>query len=242
MITEKPTATDKNIADLRERLEGRTPEAMLTAIAHEFSGRTALATSFSLEDQVLTHIIVSTGLPIRIFTIDTGRLFPDTYRVLRKTNEQYQTRIEVFTPRHDAVQGLVSAKGPFSFYESVDNRLECCHIRKVEPLERALQDVDVWITGIRREHSASRESLPLIEWDSSHALFKIHPLIDWGMEQVRSFIEEYCIPYNSLFDRDYTSIGCEPCTRAVKPGEDMRVGRWWWESNSTKECGLHIHE
>ena len=193
-----------------------------------------------MEDQVITHLIFSKNIPVKVFTLDTGRLFTETYSVWSQTKEIYGKSIEVYSPNTGAVQKMVSAKGPNSFYESVENRIECCHIRKVEPLQRALKENEVWITGIRKEQSANRNSFSPVEWDEKNNIVKFHPLFDWNLEQVKKYIKDNNIPYNSLHDKGFPSIGCQPCTRAVKEGEDDRAGRWWWEDTSKKECGLHI--
>jgi phosphoadenosine phosphosulfate reductase len=199
------------------------------------------STSFSFEDQAITHAILSSKLPFSIFTLDTGRMFAETYSVWNSTNENYQTRIKAFYPDAATLQAFVEDKGPNSFYESVDNRKSCCHIRKVEPLKRALAGNKVWITGLRAEHSATRESLQQVEWDEGNKIIKYHPLLHWTTEDVKEYIQLHKIPYNPLHDRGFVSIGCAPCTRAVKPGEDFRAGRWWWEDADKKECGLHEH-
>lgn len=213
--------------------------SMLISIAEEFGNRAALSTSFSWEDQIITHYIFSNNLPIRVFTLDTGRIFPETYSVLNKTRERYGQRIEVFFPDTASVQELLTSKGSESFYESVENRKECCFIRKVEPLDRALQGVECWITGIRSEHSEHRSNLAVREVDARRGLVKINPLVDWSLEDVVLEIKKYNIPYNILHDKGFVSIGCQPCTRAISPGEQFRAGRWWWEQNDKKECGLH---
>ncbi len=210
--------------------------------AAEFPGKVVFSTSFSFEDQAITHAILDAGLPIGIFTLDTGRMFAETYSVWNSTNERYQTHIKAFYPDQSALERFVEEKGPNSFYESVDNRKSCCYIRKVEPLKRALADKELWITGLRAEHSPGRKDLPMVEWDESNQVIKYHPLLHWTTEQVREYIRENKVPYNPLHDRGFVSIGCAPCTRAIKPGEDFRAGRWWWEEADKKECGLHIHE
>lgn len=199
----------------------------------------AFSTSLSWEDQVITDVIFSQNLPIRVFTLDTGRLFPETYSVLNATRERYQQKIEVFFPDTEAVQQLLTEKGAGSFYESPENRKECCFIRKVEPLNRALENVTVWITGLRAEHSENRQDLGMVEWDESRGLIKVNPLIHWTLNQVKEVISQKNIPYNVLQDRGFVSIGCQPCTRAIRDGEAFRAGRWWWEDTTKKECGLH---
>jgi phosphoadenosine phosphosulfate reductase len=191
------------------------------------------------EDQVITHVIFKYDLKINVFTLDTGRLFPETYSTLQATLRKYKKPIDVFFPKHDSIEELVSTKGPFSFYESVDNRKECCFIRKVEPLNRALEGAGVWITGLRAEQSENRNSTGLIETDTSRNLTKIQPLFDWTLDEIKSFITENSIPKNALQDKGFPSIGCQPCTRAISENEPIRAGRWWWEDSSKKECGLH---
>lgn len=216
-----------------------TLEDYLSEIASLEGVHAAFSTSLSWEDQVLTHAIFSQDLPIRVFTLDTGRLFPETYSVLESTRQKYKKELEVYFPKHEAVEELITKKGPISFYESLENRKECCFIRKVEPLNRALNGVDVWITGLRADHSENRAGLDLVEWDEQRGIVKINPLAAWSLEEVTNYISKHNIPYNVLQDRGFVSLGCQPCTRAVREGEPFRAGRWWWEDNSKKECGLH---
>ena len=217
-------------------------DEVLIELTKEFPGQVTFSTSFSFEDQVITHKILSNQLPITIFTLDTGRLFPETYSVWSATNEKYNTHIKAYYPDHSLLENFVAVKGPNSFYESVENRKGCCYIRKVEPLKRALKDNAVWITGLRAEHSADRHDIPLVEWDESNKVIKYHPILHWTTDEVKQYINQNNIPYNPLHDKGFVSIGCAPCTRAIKPGEDFRAGRWWWEDNTKKECGLHVHE
>ena len=217
-------------------------DKVLIDLAREFPGAVTFSTSFSYEDQVITHKILTNKLPITIFTLDTGRLFPETYSVWSATNEKYNTNIKAYYPDHSLLENFVAVRGPNSFYESVENRKGCCHIRKVEPLKRALKDNAVWITGLRAEHSADRHDMPQVEWDESNQVIKYHPILHWTTEEVKQYINQNNIPYNPLHDRGFVSIGCAPCTRAIQPGEDFRAGRWWWEDADKKECGLHIHE
>lgn len=200
------------------------------------------STSLSLEDQAITHMIHADALPVRIFTLDTGRHFPETYRTLQSTRERYGLDIEVMFPETAAVEKLMRSKGAYSFYESIEARQECCGIRKVEPLHRALKGSNLWITGIRKVHSPDRSHLPAFEVDHTNQVVKFHPLLDWTDAQLKAFVTENNIPYNRLQDKGFLSIGCEPCTRAVAPGADMRSGRWWWEDPDKKECGLHVHK
>ena len=214
----------------------------LFELTNEYPAEVTFSTSFSYEDQVISHIILTNQLPITIFTLDTGRLFPETYSVWNATIEKYKERIKAYFPDTHDLQSFISSYGPNSFFESVDNRKACCHIRKVEPLKRALKNKSVWITGLRSEHSSSRHDMPLVEWDEINEIIKYHPILNWSTEEVKDFISKHNIPYNPLHDKGFVSIGCAPCTRAIKPGEDFRAGRWWWEDDSKKECGLHAAE
>lgn len=213
---------------------------LLDLSAH-YKSNAVFSTSFSLEDQVIAHMIFTQKLDIQVFTLDTGRLFEETYSTWSRTLEKYRQPIHAYYPDTASVQELVTMKGPNSFYESVDNRKECCYIRKVEPLKRAIKDKQVWITGIRAEHSANRHNMPQVEWDGENNIVKYHPLLHWTTAEVRKWIDDNHIPYNPLQDKGFVSIGCAPCTRAIKPGEDFRAGRWWWEDKNKKECGLHVH-
>lgn len=213
----------------------------LQYISSRFGNAAVFSTSFSSEDQIISHLIFSQALPITLFTLDTGRLFPETYSVWNRTLEKYRATITAYYPDAVALQAFVAEKGPNSFYESVDNRKQCCHIRKVEPLRRALTGKQIWITGIRAAHSPGRSNFQQLEWDEAHQVIKYHPLLHWTDAEVTDFIRLHNIPYNPLHDRGFASIGCAPCTRAVQPGEDFRAGRWWWEDNTKKECGLHEH-
>ncbi|HNO70822.1 MAG TPA: phosphoadenylyl-sulfate reductase, partial [Bacteroidia bacterium] len=231
---------EKSITDsILKSIAGRNTEEALSLLSKNFPNKIVFSTSFGLEDQAITHIIFSKNIPIKIFTLDTGRLFPETYSVWSRTKEIYNKNISSYSPYTETIQNLVSEKGPNSFYESVENRQKCCYIRKVEPLKRALKGNEIWVTGIRKEQSASRNNLSPVEWDENNHIIKYHPLFDWGFEEVKSFISKNHVPYNPLHDKGFPSIGCQPCTRAVKPGDDPRSGRWWWEDATKKECGLH---
>jgi phosphoadenosine phosphosulfate reductase len=235
--------TGENIAEqIVSQLSGLNEVNALASLAAAFPGQVTFSTSFSFEDQVISHDILSNQLPIKIFTLDTGRLFAETYSVWNSTNERYHTSVKAYYPNHNLLEEFIEAKGPNSFYESVDNRKACCYIRKVEPLQRALAGNKVWVTGLRAEHSAMRSELQQVEWDEANQVIKYHPLLHWTTEQTRGYISDHNIPYNPLHDRGFISIGCAPCTRAVKPGEDFRAGRWWWEDAEKKECGLHVQE
>ncbi|GEO10442.1 phosphoadenylyl-sulfate reductase [Segetibacter aerophilus] len=228
------------VEDLQSQAKELSIPEMLKYLTEEFPGQVTFSTSFSFEDQAIAHNILNNQLPIKIFTLDTGRLFPETYSVWSATNERYHTNINAYYPNAEMLQELVSERGPNSFYESPQNRIDCCHIRKVEPLRRALAGHAIWITGLRAEHSANRHEMPMVEFDAKNNIIKYHPLLHWSTEDVRNYINEFNVPYNILHDRGFVSIGCAPCTRAIRPGEDFRAGRWWWEDSSKKECGLHV--
>jgi len=221
-----------------KKVEESTLADGLKLICEWFPGKVVFSSSLGQEDQVLTDVIFKNNLPVTIFTIDTGRLFNETYELLDRTNARYKRNIQVYFPEATDVEEFVANKGINSFYESVDNRKECCHIRKVKPLNRALKGAEVWITGLRAEQSNNRHDMPMIEWSEEKKLYKFNPLIKWTYEEMIDYINKFNVPYNRLHDKGFVSIGCAPCTRAIEPGEDARAGRWWWET-SQKECGLH---
>ncbi|MDR6784912.1 phosphoadenosine phosphosulfate reductase [Pedobacter africanus] len=222
-----------------EKIKELDPVAALTYLAEAYPGKIVFSTSFGWEDQVITHMIFANDLPIEVFTLETGRLFPETYYVWNRTLEIYKKTIRAYFPQADALQEMVDRKGPSSFYESVENRKECCGIRKLEPLRRALKGNELWVTGIRAEQSLNRTDMLDLEWDEQNQLIKFHPIFGWSLEEVKAYIKKHNIVYNTLHDKGFPSIGCAPCTRAVREGEDFRAGRWWWEDQSKKECGLH---
>lgn len=228
-----------DIDKLNRQFEGATPQELLAHFLKEYEGRIALSSSLSIEDQVLTHMIVSINPQTRIFTLDTGRLFPQTYKLIAQTNDAYHIKIEVFFPDYHEVQKMVREEGINLFYNSIESRHRCCAIRKLEPLGRAFRGLDAWICGLRHEQSVTRKDMHMIEWDEMHNMLKLNPLIDWTEEDVCAFIRANGVPYNRLFDKGYPSVGCEPCTRAVPAGADPRSGRWWWEAPDKRECGLH---
>ncbi len=230
---------DKIIQQLQTDLTGKSILEKLEFLVEKYVGKIVFTTSFGYEDQVITDMIFRNGLPVEVVTLDTGRMFEETYKVFRSTLERYGKPIKAFFPPADKVEKLLNEKGPFSFYESVENRKECCHIRKVIPLKRALKGHKIWITGLRASQSANRSGLEEFEWDAGNKIIKYNPLLEWSLDDVKQYVKENNVPYNVLHDRGFVSIGCEPCTRAIKPGEDFRAGRWWWEHNSGKECGLH---
>ncbi len=231
--------TQKSISSLLHLISGLSIGDALAALAGDFPGQVTFSTSFSIEDQVIAHHILDAGLPVSIFTLDTGRLFAETYSVWSATNEKYGARVQAYYPDRALLEAFLNEKGPNAFYASVANRKECCAIRKVEPLKRALQGQAVWVTGLRAEHSPERKDHQLLEWDEGNRIIKYNPLLHWDTGAVREYIDRFNIPYNPLHDKGFVSIGCAPCTRAIRAGEDFRAGRWWWEDNSKKECGLH---
>jgi len=213
----------------------------LEMISDLFPGPVVFSSSLGQEVQVITDAIFSYDQPIKIFTLDTGRLFSESYELIERTTARYKKPIRVYFPEASDVEEFVTTKGVNSFYESVENRKECCNIRKVKPLNRALQGAEVWITGVRAEQSDSRKGMPMIEWLEDRQLYKFNPLLNWTFAEVMDYLKEFYVPYNPLHDKGFVSIGCAPCTRAIEPGEDPRAGRWWWET-SQKECGLHVQE
>lgn len=230
---------EEDAIQLNEQLKGKKAEEVLEYFLKEYKGHIALASSLGIEDQVLTAMICGIDASTRIFTLDTGRLFPETYNLIGRTDMTYGIRIQVFFPDYREVERMVAEHGVNLFYESVENRRLCCHIRKLEPLKRAFQGLKVWICGLRHEQSVTRTENQMVEWDGMNGLIKVNPLIDWTESEVWDYIRKHGVPYNKLHDQGFPSIGCQPCTRAVKPGEDIRAGRWWWESPEHKECGLH---
>ena len=228
-----------DIEQLNKTFKGAPAEKVLRYFLNEFDGKVTFASSLGAEDQVLTHMIAGINKEASIFMLDTGRMFPETYDVLARTNSRYGVKIKVYFPDSDRVEEMVNDKGINLFYKSIENRKQCCHIRKTEPLQRALKPNDVWITGLRRSQAVTRNNMHVVEWDDVNNLLKINPLIEWSNKDVWSFIKEHNVPYNKLHDKGFPSIGCQPCTRAIEPGEDIRAGRWWWEDPDTKECGLH---
>jgi phosphoadenosine phosphosulfate reductase len=213
--------------------------ALLQAACKEFNAIT-FANSYGAEDMVLTDIIAKEKLTIEIFSLDTGRLPTETYTLMGEVESTYNTKPLVFFPKHETVENYVRIQGINAFYESIELRKACCHMRKVEPLQRALAGKEAWVTGMRAEQAATRASLPTREFDAGNKLEKFNPLSDWAEQEVWAYIRLFDVPYNALHDQFYPSIGCAPCTRAVAIGEDIRAGRWWWEDPTSKECGLHV--
>ncbi|GAA4811038.1 phosphoadenylyl-sulfate reductase [Sphingosinicella ginsenosidimutans] len=221
------------------RIAGATPAERLASLRAATEGRIVFTTSFGLEDQVLTHLIATAGHDIEIATLDTGRLFPETYETWARTEARYGLRVRAFYPDRAALEAWVGAHGIDGFYESRAVRESCCAVRKVEPLGRALAGAAVWVTGLRAGQSAAREAVRLAAWDEARGLLKVAPLFDWTGAEVAGFAAREAVPVSALHAKGYPSIGCAPCTRAVAPGEDERAGRWWWEQGA-KECGLHV--
>ena len=229
--------------ELSRQFEDASPEALLRWAVAEFGRDISLACSFGAEDVVLIDTLVKVDAKPHVFVLDTGRLHEETYDVMERCRVRYGIDFEVYTPDTYRLQDLQRAKGPNPFYASVENRKECCNIRKVEPLRRALQGRKAWITGLRREQAVTRLGLPKLEFDATHGgIAKLNPLADWTEKQVWAAIRANDIPYNALHDQGFPSIGCAPCTRAIRPGEDVRAGRWWWEAPEHKECGLHLRK
>ncbi len=226
-------ALDRRLSGI-ESLEERVRE-----LPHALSGRITFSTSLGLEDQAVLHAIAATETPIDVFTLDTGRHFPETLETLEATELRYGLKIRVMAPDAAEVEALVARDGIFGFRLAVENRKACCEVRKVRPLNRALEGAAGWVTGLRRDQSAERAAVPFAAWDEAHQLVKINPIADWSLEQLEDYIATHNVPVNPLHAKGFPSIGCQPCTRAVLPGEDIRAGRWWWENEDGKECGLH---
>ncbi|MEI6683398.1 MAG: phosphoadenylyl-sulfate reductase [Bacteroidota bacterium] len=230
---------EEQVAALNQQFLNASPEELLAWFASAYAGEIAFSTSLGAEDQVITHMIGSAKLPVRVFTLDTGRLFQETYDLLDITRKKYGIEIDTYFPESSGVEGMVNKHGINLFYDSFENRRLCCHIRKIEPLTRALAGMKVWVTGMRHEQSVTRSTSNMVEWDARMQIIKVNPLIYWKEESLWAYIREKKIPVNELHQKGYPSIGCQPCTRQVQPGEDVRSGRWWWELPEFKECGLH---
>lgn len=231
--------SDSTIDNLNSLLKGKSAEAVLVYFFCTFNGKVGFSTSLGAEDQVITHMLAAINKSAYIFTLDTGRLFPETYDLLDLTVKKYGININVFFPEAKSVEEMVKSKGINLFYDSIENRKLCCFNRKIEPLKRAFIGLDAWVCGLRHEQSPTRKSIKMIEWDDQNGLIKINPLIEWTEQQVWDYIHQNNVPYNRLHDKGFPSIGCQPCTRAIMKGEDIRAGRWWWENPDTRECGLH---
>lgn len=231
--------TETDIGELNEQLRGKSAEEIIRWAADTFGSDITFASSFGAEDVVVIDLIAKVAPEIPVFTLDTGRLHQETYDVMERVRVKYELPIVSFFPDREAVEELEREKGFYSFRESIDNRKECCGIRKVEPLKRALSGKRAWMTGLRAAQAATRTDMHAVEWDEGNGIAKVNPLIEWTEEEVWDYIKANGVPYNALHDQNFPSIGCAPCTRAIKSGEDIRAGRWWWENPDTKECGLH---
>ncbi len=231
--------TKEEISELNEKFANADAIELLSYFLDKYNDKIALASSLGAEDQVLTQMVTSISKCARIFTLDTGRLFSETYELIDRTSKKYKTNLEVYFPKSEPVEKMVRKKGINLFYDSIENRKECCYNRKIEPLKRAFEGLDAWICGLRAEQSVTRTDIKLVEWDENNNILKINPLANWTEKEVWDYIKDKGIPYNPLHDKGYPSIGCQPCTRAILPGEDIRAGRWYWENPDTKECGLH---
>lgn len=234
--------TDKleaQIAQWNEKLKDKNPMGVIGFFLQHFGRKIVLSTSLGLEDQVLTEMVLRQKPDTEVFTLDTGRLFPETYDLIARTNKFFGIRMLTYFPEPERVEKMVAENGINLFYDSVEKRKLCCSIRKVAQLPRAFKGKEAWICGLRKDQSVSRFFNKLVEWDANNGLIKINPLINWTEKQVWDYIKRNNIPYNLLHDRGFPSIGCEPCTRAIEPGENIRAGRWWWEEELHKECGLH---
>src|SRR3989338_7842010 len=230
-----------NIKKLNSQFDKKNPEELLSWAANEFGTDIAFASSFGAEDVVVIDLLSKVKPRIRVFTLDTGRLNDETYEVMERIRLKYDIKIRSYFPDAEKVEKLEREKGFYSFRESIENRKECCGIRKVEPLGRALSGLKAWVAGLRREQSVTRTDIQKIEFDEAHGgILKINPLADWTNDEVWVYLKQNTVPYNKLHDMGYPSIGCAPCPRAVKSGEDIRAGRWWWEDPEHKECGLHL--
>lgn len=238
---EGSTVSAERLTSLNDQFRATPPEKALRWALDTFSPRLVFASSFGVEDVAVIDMLSRLEPPTRIITLDTGRLPEETYEVMERIRRRYKLVIESYFPDRDAVEQLERERGFYSFTRSVDERKFCCHIRKIEPLGRALGGSDAWITGLRREQAATRTGVEVVEIDAAHgSIVKLNPLAYWTEQQVWAYVKQHDVPYNALHDRGYPSIGCAPCTRAVQPGEDVRAGRWWWENPTTKECGLHV--
>lgn len=224
-------------------LKKKSPLYILKKISKIFYGKIIFSTSFSIEDQVISHIIFDNKIPIDVFTIDTGRLFPETYEVWDKTNKRYKTNIKTFFPYYKLIENLIYKNGPNSFLNSIEKRKKCCFLRKIEPFKRGIKNKYIWITGIRYFNSYERRKTKILEWDNFNKIIKFHPLLYCKINDIINIINKFNIPYNFLYKKGFISIGCSTCTRSIKFGESKysRNGRWWWEKENKKECGLHPH-
>ncbi len=228
-----------NLNELNKTYEEKSVKELLKWAIDTFKNKLILANSLSLEDQIISDILIKLNPKIDIFFLDTGRIHQKTYDLLERSMDRYNIKYKILFPDTEKIENFERNQGPNPFYKSIELRKECCLIRKVEPLKRALNGYDAWITGLRCQQSITRTDIRIIEWDDNFGLVKINPLRDWTIEQVWDYIKKNDVPYNKLYDENFSSIGCVPCTRAIKPGENIRAGRWWWEDMQDRECGLH---
>lgn len=230
---------ERAVEEYLKKTKGFTAEQIIEFVGKEFEGRIKFASSLGEEDQVITDIISKVAPEIPVFTLDTGRLFTETYDLIAQTQRRYPIRFEIYYPDTKAVEQMVQYKGINLFYDSIENRKQCCGVRKIEPLKRALESCSAWMTGLRKAQSLSRAMSKSFEWDEPNQRIKVNPLVDWSLDQLREYVYKNQIDVNPLHKKGFVSIGCSPCTRAIKEGDDIRAGRWWWEDPDQKECGLH---
>lgn len=231
--------TKEQIEELNQQFANAQPVDVITYFLNQYKDKIALSSSLGAEDQILTQMVTSVTPDARIFTLDTGRLFPETYDLIDRTSKKYKVNIDIYFPQAEDVEEMVKTKGINLFFDSIENRKLCCQIRKLEPLKRAFKGLDAWICGLRADQSVTRSDIQIVEWDDNNDILKINPLAFWSEEEVWDYIKANGVPVNPLHKKGYPSIGCQPCTRAIMPGEDIRAGRWYWENPDTKECGLH---
>ncbi len=234
--------TSSRIQAWQQELDGKSPSYILRWAARQFPNKVTLASALGLEAQILTHMIAREDLDIPVFTLDTGRLFDETHDLIERTRTTYKIPIRVLFPDRRDVESLVNTHGTNLFRQDHELRKQCCDVRKVVPLQRALEGFDAWMTGLRADQTQHRQSAQVVNWDENRGMVKINPLVNWTSKQVWSFVRKERVPYNQLMDRGFASIGCAACTRAIRPGEDERAGRWWWESGGNQECGLHLSQ
>jgi len=229
----------EDIAALNDLLEGKSAQEIISFFVEKMGDKITFGTSLGAEDQVITQMLAESKMSFKIFTLDTARLFAESYELIDRTNKRYDIKIDIFFPDYKEVEEMVADKGINLFFDSIDNRHLCCQIRKLNPLKRALVGREAWFTGLRKSQSVTRVDMQIVEWDENSAMLKVNPLIDWSEDDVWNYIEKQGIPFNPLHKKGYPSIGCQPCTRAIMEGEDVRAGRWWWENPESRECGLH---
>lgn len=229
----------EDIAGLNAQLAGKSAQEIIAFFIDKMGDKITFGSSMGAEDQVITQMLSLNAKAFNIFTLDTARLFPETYDLIDLTNKKYGIKITPFFPAYDEVEEMVNEHGINLFFDSIDNRHLCCQIRKLNPLKRALKGREAWFTGLRRAQSVTRVDMQIVEWDENSGMLKINPLIEWSEDEVWAYIEQHKIPFSPLHKKGYPSIGCQPCTRAIMEGEDVRAGRWWWENPDTRECGLH---